>query len=184
MRWDILRSIGNSRAVQMSVLFPAIGYLILFNDQVARFLSMQALEVSSTGSVIEFLWRTKLYFLYFGLMAMGVGSGIYQMACPFIIKKHGDSLDYIRIDGNSISYQSAQHLGHDLGMELQLKQSKDALDNDIMNIMQNWYADQSKVKPYLRNAVTALFGIGGVLLAIPSVAAAIKIAASLLQKLG
>ena len=84
LTWAQLRSAGNSRIVQTSVLFPLVGYLILFNDQVISFLSMHKLDHPPDGFLAS-IWTRKLYFLYFGLMSLGIGSFIYSLRCPFII---------------------------------------------------------------------------------------------------
>jgi hypothetical protein len=147
LTWATLRSFGNSRAVQLSVLFPIVGYLILFNDEVARFLSMAALDKKpSPQGVFETLWRAKLYFVYFGLMAMGIGSGIYQVSCPYLIKKYGDWADYVRFDGESISEEGMSQLGKLVGIDYwaENREQRDSLGADIMR---NWYGQLSRRKP-------------------------------------
>lgn len=75
LEWTQLRSVGNSKIVQASILFPLIGYLILFNDQVIHLLSTASLDrASPNDGLIANLWARKLYFLYFGLMSLGFGS--------------------------------------------------------------------------------------------------------------
>jgi hypothetical protein len=59
--WMELRSVGNSRVVQTSVVFPLIGYLILFNDQVASFLVMRGLDMASPAhGWVAWIWARKL----------------------------------------------------------------------------------------------------------------------------
>lgn len=176
MRWVTLRSLGNSRAVQLSVLFPAVGYLILFNDQIARFLNMEALDQHlSQVTVVTALWRSKLYFLYCGLMAMGMGSAIYQIACPYIVKKHGDWADYVRVDGDSISDAGAEQLATALGANYHASWPLEVRENATVDLMRNWYGYQSSIRPIARYAVTILFLVGLGLLAVPSVLTAIKV---------
>jgi hypothetical protein len=91
LEWTQLRSIGNSRIVQASVLFPFIGYLILFNDQATSLLSTVRLDHALPNEGwFATVWARKLYFLYFGLMSLGFGSLGYSQYCPRIIKKYGD----------------------------------------------------------------------------------------------
>ncbi|MGB9369131.1 MAG: hypothetical protein WCE79_24275 [Xanthobacteraceae bacterium] len=176
MRWVTLRSLGNSRAAQLSVLFPAIGYLILFNDQIARFLSMEALDGHlNQVSVVTALWRNKLYFVYFGLMAMGIGSAIYQVACPYIVKKHGDWADYVRVDGDSISDAGAKQLATALEATYQSFWPLEERENATVDLMRNWYGYQSSTQPIARYSVTILFLLGLGLLAVPSVLTAVKV---------
>jgi hypothetical protein len=111
LAWDQLRSVGNSRIVQASVLFPILGFLILFNDQALSLLAMAGLDRAPPHSgPVAWLWTKKLYFLYFGLMSLGSGSLLYAIHCPFIIKKHGDASDFVRIDGPTMSANAIKHL--------------------------------------------------------------------------
>jgi hypothetical protein len=168
--WMELRALGNSRAVQASVLFPVVGYLILFNDQVSTFLSISRLEnAQPTLGVLGWAWSHKLHFIYFGLMSLGLGSFIYSFRCPFIIKKHGDFADYVRIDGPSISDETAYEYRQILGIPAQSK----------ADILHHWYAQHSAQRPFSRIAVTILFAVGLALLAVPSFISALKIAALL-----
>lgn len=137
MHWSTLRSLGNSRAVQFSAIFPAIGYFILFNDEVARFLGMAALDRSPNhGGLLEHLWGLKLFFLYFGLMSLGLGSALYQFKCPYIIKKHGDWMDYVRLDGDSLSGRAAADLAQTVGIPYSDTESEMSQDEAIMRSMQ------------------------------------------------
>ena len=71
--WMELRSLGNSHVVQASVLFPLIGYLILFNKDVSNFLSLTGLEHATPASGLgSWIWTHKLHFIYFGLMSLDV----------------------------------------------------------------------------------------------------------------
>jgi hypothetical protein len=175
MRWVTLRSFGNSRAVQLSAIFPFVGYLILFNDDISRYLSMQALDKPEAYGLIDRLWTAKLYFIYFGLMFLGIGSFIYQWSCPFIIKKHPDSIDYIKHDSESVSETAVISLGRVVGIPYNSFAAKDERDEAVMDIMRAWYADQSKDKQALRIVVTIFFGAGSLLLAVPSLLTAYKV---------
>ena len=181
--WASLRSVGNSKIVQLSAIFPFIGYLILFNDEVAKFLSMAGLDNAPTGRLFDNLWRQKLYFLYFGLMFTGVASTVYQVWCPYLVKKHGDWADYVRIDGDSLSDAAAESLGTALGRNYAYDCMIKNSDNVTMDYMREWYSEQSNDKPFARFSVTVFFGAGFFLLAIPSMLSAIKVATSILNKI-
>src|SRR5688500_3032876 len=182
--WADLRSIGNSKAVQASPAFPFVGYLILFNDEVARFLSMKALEASGASGLSDVLWALKLYFVYFGLMALGIGSGIYQIYCPFIVKKHGDWMDYVRIDGDSLSNAAATSIGATLGHVYERDIDTEEPDQVTIDYMREWYELQSHEMPGWRRVVSLLFAAGLLLLAVPSVLSATKIGVLFLSRLG
>jgi len=173
--WVALRGIGNSKIVRLSAAFPLVGYLILFNDEVSKFLSMSVLHSDPETGLVESIWRGKLYFVYFGLMAIGVASAIYQWLCPFIIKKHGDWADYVRIDGDSLSDKAAEMLGKVIGRDYRYDCTLDSAENVTTDYMREFYRLQSTYRPGARSIVSLLFGIGFFLLAIPSSISAIKI---------
>jgi hypothetical protein len=180
LSWAELRSLGNSRVVQASAMFPFVGYLILFNDQLNSFFVTAGLD-NAPPSVdwVAWLWSRKLYFLYFGLMALGIGSFVYTWKCPPFVKKHGDFADYIRIDGPSLSTSAVLEIGESFGFP------KDDVLKDVSkykpDILRFWYADRSNAHRVARDLTTVLFGVGLFLLAIPSAISAFKIAALFLR---
>lgn len=101
--WASLRIIGNSRPVQASAIFPIVGYLILLSNDVTSFFDGGLVETSKEKfNFWDRLWAVKLYFVYFGLLNLGLGSAVYQWRCPRQIKKHGDWEDYVRTDGSAM----------------------------------------------------------------------------------
>jgi len=174
--WAELRAAGNSRAVQLSIIFPFVGYLILLNDDVVKFLSLRAFE-GSGGAV-----NWKLYFVYFGLMATGLGGAIYQAFCPFIIKKHGDWTDYVRIDGDSFSTGAISALGMALGKKFQDDARGGNPNHVTIDYLREWYSDQSRSLLKARVLVTVLFDVGVSLLAVPSIATALNVLALVVQR--
>ncbi len=118
--WASLRSIGNSRAVQASAAFPVIGYLVLLSSQVTSiFDGGLAGETRYAGSWWGYLWGLKLYYVYFGLLHLGIGAAVYQWRCPRQIKKHGDWGDYVRVDLPSMNNDYVAALGATMGQNLQ-----------------------------------------------------------------
>ena len=181
--WMELRSIGNSPIVQASVLFPIIGYLILFNDQVSTFLSMTGFEQAGPASglcarlswLFDWIWIRKLHFIYFGLMSFGIGSLIYSWRCPFIIKKHGDFADYVRIDGPSISNDEILQYAKEMGIAPAFLSETESLLQRKSDLLHHWYARKSAEDRIARDAVTVLFRMGFVLVSVPSVVSVLKI---------
>jgi len=184
LTWMQLRSVGNSRLVQASVLFPLIGYLILFNDQVSSFLVFRGLDAAlPSQGILAWIWSRKLYLLYFGLMSLGVGSLIYSLRCPHLVKKHGDFSDYVRIDGPSLSVRSTRNLAKDLKIYSsadRIFEATEACEKARPDIMHQWYAHLSSQHRHSRNAVSILFTVGFILVSAPSLVSAIKIGGLLL----
>jgi hypothetical protein len=175
--WDQLRAFGNSKAVQLSVLFPLVGYLILINDEVAKFLTATALDRTvANPSLLNSVWNGKLYFIYFGLMALGIGSAFYQYACPHIVKKHGDDSDLIRMDGDTYSHEELKQLGAKVNIHYDRQAyGKDLSESVGGDILRAFYKMEAKSSPKYRFVVTGCFLIGTTFLAVPSTTAAIKI---------
>ena len=123
------------------------------------------------------MWALKLYYVYFGLLNLGVGSAIYQLSCPRQIKKHGDWEDYVRVDGPSMNSAFIVALGQILGRDY---------DNDVFDVggshselkityLRQHYTILSAEAKYARVAVTCFFFSGLGLLSVPSLMTVIKI---------
>jgi hypothetical protein len=92
-KWSTLRVIGNSTLVRATVVMPFIGYLILFNSHIVEALR-PAVEIfpdcANGGCAQSFIW-SRLFYLYFGLIFLGVGSFVYQLRCDPNIKRFDTS---------------------------------------------------------------------------------------------
>ena len=87
--WSSLRTLGQSRLLSLTVLFPFVGWLILFNQQVVSILTLIPELFGSSTQETTALGGTlvRLYFTYFGLSFLGIGSFIFIVLCPQEIKK-------------------------------------------------------------------------------------------------
>jgi hypothetical protein len=72
----------------MTALVPFIGSFIIFNEKIYGYLGLIQ-QVSNPSHFLQFTFLTKLYLLYFGLSALGVGSILFSVSCPDEIKKFG-----------------------------------------------------------------------------------------------
>jgi hypothetical protein len=183
--WASLRSIGNSRAIQASVAFPVIGYLVLLSSQFTSIFDGGLTgEAHQGGDWWSRLWSLKLYFVYFGLLSLGIGSALYQYRCPRQIKKHGDWEDYVRIDGPAMTESYITAIGKLIGREympdlVNAKGHATAVHNQYLRLH---YATLSAEAKYSRLAVTFFFTYGLGLLAVPSLMTALKIIALFIGK--
>lgn len=176
--WAKLRGIGNSRAVQASAIFPVVGYVILLSNGVTNFFDGGiAGAPSSKQGVWHQLWSAKLYFIYFGLLFVGLGSTIYQWRCPRQIKKHGDWEDYVRTDGLVMHHEQLSEIRFILVEYYRLANVAGSYTLDQLRtiILNRHYAALSTDEWFVRLAVAVLFYGGIFLLAIPSLMTAIKI---------
>lgn len=94
--WSTLRAIGNSPAVKMTIFIPLIGYMVIFNENILRYVQLSEYIFGNdvaTGAGAHVSLR--LIVIYFGLSFLAVGSIIYQLFCPVEVKRFKTSIDYI-----------------------------------------------------------------------------------------
>lgn len=101
--WQTLRSVGSSKIVSLTIAVPFIGYLIIFNDyfidhaQIARQLvTFQGSDNAANHDVQREISLSNLYFLYFGLVLLGIASIGFALFCPSEIKISSSINDFIR----------------------------------------------------------------------------------------
>ena len=96
LRWTTLRSIGNLRVVQLTILVPVIGYFILFNDELVQNLefSNQVIPRADQHAGLSTGTLLKLMSLYFGLCLIAVGSALFSVFCPRLIRRYQDFAEY------------------------------------------------------------------------------------------
>lgn len=183
--WASLRSIGNSRAVQASAVFPIIGYLILLSSQFTSLFDGGLLGETHHRSDDAWgkIWELKLYFVYFGLLYLGAGSGLYQLRCPRQIKKHGDWEDYARVDGLAMSPGFIQSLCDIIDISYSRLMIANSDFTAVRNeCLRKHYAVLSAESKYSRGAVALCFAAGLFLLSIPSIMTVLKIMALLIRR--
>jgi hypothetical protein len=73
LTWSRLRGIGKSSAAKLTVLLPLIGYLIIFNKNVADFLHLAS---EFAGADTQFGVAPKLMLVYLGICAFALVPGI------------------------------------------------------------------------------------------------------------
>lgn len=96
-RWNGLSLIGKSKIIKLTMLAPFIGYLILFNNELANYfvLSTELIGVSSDAITTDKENISRLYYLYYGLITLGVSSILFSFCCPSVIKDHENEFNYI-----------------------------------------------------------------------------------------
>jgi hypothetical protein len=70
LMWSRLRGIGKSSAAKLTLLLPLIGYLIIFNKNVADFLHL-ASEFAGAADA-QFSVAPKLMLVYIGICAIAL----------------------------------------------------------------------------------------------------------------
>src|ERR1700739_3748651 len=100
--WTILRGVGNSNLVKLTIVIPLVGYLILFNENLLHYIQLSRtlfgvdqVSRAETTDVSAAHVPLRLSSLYFGLCLIAVGSIIHQWFAPEEIKKYGSAPEYI-----------------------------------------------------------------------------------------
>lgn len=180
-RWADLRSVGNSSAVRAAIIVPVIGYLIILNSTIADYLKLHGIEWGQDSHQFwDRLWSFKLYLIYYGLMLLGAGSIVYQWKCPHFVKKYENWAEYVagvarHTDGGQIDVLHKlvgrdETFGYGMSGEEQ-----------ILYYLRRHYNQMSSYSAAWRLLTTFLFAWGFVLLAIPSVMTAVRVASALIS---
>ena len=95
-KWTSLRSLGNSNLARLSILVPIIGYWIIFNEKIISFVTLarEFGDKQVLNDVSHVPWQ--LFWTYYGLLFIGIATGVYQLFCPLEIKKYESATDYVR----------------------------------------------------------------------------------------
>ena len=101
--WSALRALGDSKAIKLTCLTPFFGYMIIFSERFHE-LFMQ------TGSYLNLsnpkqIAISNAYFMYFGLIALGIASGLYALFAPNLTKEYKSIRNYLNenIDFSTLS---------------------------------------------------------------------------------
>ncbi|MFH1345758.1 MAG: hypothetical protein ABIL01_31800 [Pseudomonadota bacterium] len=149
-------------------MLPLIGYLILFNDKVVRFLEIARELGPTTGDGIS----NRLVWIYFGLCAVAAGTVVYARYCPAEIKAYGDKTSFT----NATLMSASMHMFEDYERRLIASEFK----KDMETLRQNshgeyrqritrLYHDYLNYRhPTARASVTAFFAVGIFCLLVPS----------------
>ena len=103
---------------RVSLLFPIVGYLILFNDQIVGQLEFHHLTRPS-----PFSWGldqiSRLRFIYYGLFFLGMSNFLFKIRKPYVFRFGRDVIDYTRtaLDFFTLSdyiqiHATIRHKGH------------------------------------------------------------------------
>jgi hypothetical protein len=179
-RWNNLSRIGNTTIAKASILVPILGYLLLFQKDVIKFLQMHV-DICAT---CEVSWR--LHFFYFGCCFFALASLFYGWKCPTLIKRYEgapnfftDEKDYFASPRNFLYlYELVTKVKgtppNDPHNLKQIAQNNRVLSRDVdygylAGVMGEHYVAQNMAMPIYRLMTYFLFWIGGILIAIPTV---------------
>jgi hypothetical protein len=84
-RWSELRNLGQSNLVKASVLMPVFGYLLLLNEHVHAYLTIQ-FDGDWPFNRLPSIWR--IWMLFYGSFFLAMGSILFASFCPVEIKRY------------------------------------------------------------------------------------------------
>lgn len=90
---------------RFSLFFPIIGYMILFNDQITEVIQFKQITHQTTYD-----WglssNTRLRFVYYGLLSLGISNLIYRLKRPYIFRFGTNFVDFSKTALESFTYSS------------------------------------------------------------------------------
>jgi hypothetical protein len=106
-KWDDLRKLGQSRLVALTILVPLLGYMILFNEQIIKYLEISSpyfhdifiTDTPADGDGLSISLAYRLYFFYFGFTFLAIGNIIYYFCCPVLVKEYGSAAAFHATEG-------------------------------------------------------------------------------------
>jgi hypothetical protein len=111
-RWSNYTRLLDGWLIKAAVAVPFVGYLILFNDTVAKHISFDHLT-NAQGGYFGLSSTSRLKLVYLGLVCLGAANLFYYLRRPYVIKlgrdqpeyvehglKHFTLADYIRSNGD------------------------------------------------------------------------------------
>ncbi len=97
--WSNLAKVGRSRIMRGTILVPLIGVFIIFNEGLLNIFRLDSFFIEHIGEVrsdsIDRFTISNLYFMYFGLSFLGVGSFLFSLFCPEEISIENNIMSYV-----------------------------------------------------------------------------------------
>lgn len=109
--WSAIRRIGQSRLLALTIVVPFLGSLLLFNHHIVDLLTLSpelvarwfGVSPTESGEAARRLTLSRLYYVYFGLSFLGVGSALFVLFCPLNIKNYASSIDFQNTEAPLVS---------------------------------------------------------------------------------
>jgi hypothetical protein len=194
--WSTLRVIGNSNLVRATVIMPFIGYLILFNVHVVDALrpAIDLFPDCEGGTCAQSFVVSRLFFLYFGLMLLGVGSFVYQLRCDPNIKRFDTaeaftaSVSAVVTESDLLLYQGTiERIGGPLAATREFLAGElanlDQAPRLKLQILNNYYRTLDGALKFSRLIVTSCYLSGFLLVLYPSLQTSVRVFSSLMRLL-
>lgn len=93
-RWSVLRGLGNSPVAKATIAVPLVGYLLIFNGEIVKFLSIHT-DFCHPSRCVPSL---RLLLLYLGCCSIALGAGLYSRKCPALVKKYDSAAAFFEAE--------------------------------------------------------------------------------------
>jgi hypothetical protein len=185
LTWSQLRTIGHLPLMKATIFVPLIGYLIIFNETIAKYLHL-VWEKDATPPV-----STNLLLVYFGLIFLSAGSTVYAFRCDRRVDQYGSAEAYIGGDGPNISAVTLGFFENEVtgaGYDLQAWQ-EDGISpvgkvDSRKDILWCMYDKWDTASPIARLITTIFYIVGFLFLLIPSARVFWEVSSILLYRIG
>jgi hypothetical protein len=112
LSWNSLGKIGRSKLVSLTMFVPIIGYMVLFNKEVVELINLSAeiLPLSYFGfGDFNVSSSERLFFIYYGLMFLGLGSILFILFSPSLLKENFAPSSYVKSESHLFT---RKHVGN------------------------------------------------------------------------
>ena len=175
--------LGQSNAVKLTMIIPFVGYIILFNGHVVSLINSVFMMENVTNEEVTYI--SNLYFIYFGLTALGIATLIFQLLCPPLIKEYTSVRTYVEsnidfitehrlvslcnhIDNiNTEKHAVVEKARLSIAQEPTLR--KEGLRDVSIDVLQHFWNLSAWNRGGLRFFIVLLYIVGFILLTIPSI---------------
>jgi hypothetical protein len=132
--WSTLRSIGNSSIVKLTIVIPVLGYLIIFNQSLSKYLALIHEVFHDPDPLVAGHVSWRLTYLYLGLCWFGIGSALFAIFCPPELKKYGSPSEYIGGEIDNLSILELNNIVEQLDSSV----IADKLTKHVTNLMERY----------------------------------------------
>jgi hypothetical protein len=128
-RWSKLRELGQSNLVKASVLMPVFGYLLLLNDNVHQYLTIQY-DAGWPFNRLPSMWR--VWMLFYGSFFVAMGSLLFAWRCPTEVKRYASEFQMVDTERDQRGHQ--YHTEHTTDELRVLYTAMSQWENTILNL--------------------------------------------------
>lgn len=191
--WALIRRIGESKILNMTMLIPFFGYMIIFNEQivhlfeVSKDIFLHTIDATSTGNTgISNDAKMRLFYFYFGFTFLGIGSLTYQLLCPDLIKEYASNREFIREEISLMTpkriQETIEHLKKNNSNDDELKDiiwrvERSGIESQqpVIDLMMMQWTHENKSTSIIRALTAIMYALGFIILSIPSIAMFTKV---------